>query len=217
MDRRIYAILAIFAIIVLVSGCGTKEKNNTDNSKDDLQDTGTVDGTQDTTDVPVVKTKYNQLFDYAKTSNFQYRISTNIDEKRNSIDTDYVITSEKFDAKDAWLLTTSASTETGIVKTNMWIDKSTHKCLKWESAIENGEQKTQQPGACPVTGLNSAEYGNGELSNMGSEEVNVPVGIFNATRYELEGITFWTVPTIGVPVKVVYNDGTVKMVLMKYS
>ena len=50
---------------------------------------------------------------------------------------------------------------------------------------------------------------------MSLEEVSVPAGTFNAHRYELEGITFWTAPSVGVPVKIIYNDGTVKMVLMK--
>jgi hypothetical protein len=221
-NKSIYTIIIMFVVILLVSGCGAKDTSTVDTGTGENTATETTTGNENTDNTPValqntVKTKYEHLFDYSKTSNFQYRISTNIENMRNTIDTDYVITSDTSTGADSWLVVTSTSTETGIIKTNMWIDKNTHKCLKLESVIENGDQKTVQPSGCPITGLNSANYGAQDLTSMGKEEVNVPAGVFNADRYELEGITFWTDTKVGVPIKVIYNDGTVKMVLMKYS
>jgi hypothetical protein len=222
-NKDIYTILIALAVVLLVSACGTTDTSttpgNTDVGENAASPESTVGNTGENTQ-PVqngVKTQYGQLFDYAKTNNFQYRISTNINEVRNTIDIDYVVTSDSSTGTNAWLVSTTSYTEAGVLKTNMWIDKNTYKCIKWESVIENGDQRTVQPGGCPLSGLNSESYGAGDLVSMSQEEINVPAGIFNANRYEQDGITFWTDPSVGVPVKIIYNDGTVKMVLMKYS
>lgn len=225
MNKILYSFLATFLIILVVSGCSTPEQNTTtastkgtgnNNVNTGIPSTG-GSNTTNTGTTGSTKSTYEQLFDYSKTSKFQYRTNTNYGGQRNTIDTDYIVTPDTTEGKQAWKILTVTTTEAGAVKTTMWIDKITHKCLKWESFIENGAAKTEQPGGCPLSGLNSADYGNSEPEKKGQEEVNVPAGIFNADRYELEGITFWTASAVSVPVQIIYNDGTVKMVLMSYS
>jgi len=110
----------------------------------------------------------------------------------------------------------TATQEGGTVTTKMWVDKTTNKCLNFQSTLTMNGQTLDQPGQCPVAGPNAQDDA-AELTSLGTDQVDSPLGNLSTTKYSLNGVTYWVAPNIPVPLKVIYNDGTAKMVLTAYT
>jgi hypothetical protein len=112
------------------------------------------------------------------------------------------------------------STQGVTVTSKMWVDKTTYKCLNVTTVMVYGGQSSTQAGQCPTSGPNSAsrdEATTPTLTYVGKDPVTVPAGTYVADKYTSEGITYWSVSSIPVPLKVVYADGTTTMELVSYT
>jgi hypothetical protein len=156
------------------------------------------------------------IYDFARLTSFAYRINTKVGDSWQASDYAYTIKSENFRDADVWVQEGTAAAQGGTVTTKMWIDKTTNKCINYQSTFTMNGQTLDQPGQCPNVGP-YAQNDATELTSLGTEELDSPLGKLTATKYSLSGITYWVAPNIPVPIQIIYNDGTTKMVLTAYT
>jgi hypothetical protein len=216
--KYIVIVLVAFGLLLL-SGCSADSDVNT--PVNTAQNTAANNGAASTTTAastssePGMKTSFKNLYSYGAMTKYSYRINTNIGGQQSYSDTTYEVTPDSSVAGSAYLQQTTTTTEVGSVITKMWMDNA-YRCVQIESTVKAAGQDIAQPMSCPYAGPN-ADNSQVTLKYIGQEEVNVPAGTYTAEKYEANNVVYWVAKGIAVPVKIVYNDGTTKMVLTSYG
>jgi len=218
--KYVTIVFIVFGLMIL-SGCSQSGEVDTPaNNAQPQQNTAANNGaavakTTQTSSEPGMKTAFKELYTYGSMTKYSYRINTNIGGQQSYSDTSYEVTPDSSVAGGVYLQQSTTTTEVGSVITKMWMDSS-YRCVQIESIVKAAGQDIQQPMSCPYAGPN-ADNSQVTLKYIGQDEVNVPAGTYTAEKYEANNIVYWIAKGIAVPVKVIYNDGTAKMVLTSYG
>jgi outer membrane murein-binding lipoprotein Lpp len=199
---------ALIILLLLMAGCANNAQTNN-------QAANNVQANNQATQ-PVLKDTLAKMFDYASVKSFSYRINTDLDGARNSVDVNYDVKLDTFNGQQVWLTESSTVTETGTLVSRMWIDKTTTKCLVTDTQMRNGDVITPQPSICPLAGPNSIDTVTSYVSS-GQEDISIPLGTYTADKYSINGVTYWVAKNVPLPLQVQYDDGTEKMVLTGYN
>jgi hypothetical protein len=235
----LYSMVLIVVACFLLAGCSSSPPatstgaNNVNTVADNnavvntVVDNNTATGNQQTTagqnTPPAVDTSqktFSDFYSFGKVASYSYLITAN-DENGNvtTITTNYAISSDTVDGKDAWLQQSTMNTGSGTIITKMWLDKITNECIQIKSSMSFNGQTFDTPVQCPREGPNAASTTSqqAEFTYIDRESVNVAAGTFTADKYTSQGASYWIAvqPTAPLPVKI--TTGNTTMELVSYS
>ena len=159
----------------------------------------------------------NDVYNYGSLSEYEYRVTSVAGGEESVTSFKYSIKSDELDGNDAWLQESIIDNEMANLKTKTWIDKASHQCLKVTTEFDVDGELIVSEGNCPE----ESTWGEGEnapaLSYVGMEEVSIPLGTYNAQKYNLDVVSYWIEPTVPLPLKVTYEEANTVMELVSYS
>jgi hypothetical protein len=199
--KIIYGIIAMLAVILLLSGCSktTTDPDPTGNGNTNTQ-TNTGGGSGETVSL-------SAIYDYASVRKFEYKTTAS----GTTSNMKYAISSRKVNNRETWLLSVDITTQGASVISKTWLDKTTYACLKASSVVTTNGQQMENAVECPKDGPNSASSTEAPtLTSTGTESVTVPAGTFSAKKYTLDNtMTYWYADSVPIPVKIEFAGGSV--------
>ncbi len=159
----------------------------------------------------------SEVYNYGSLSEYEYRVTSTAGGEESVTSFKYTITSDKLDGNDAWLQESIIDNEMANLKTKTWIDKTSHQCLKVATEFDVEGELIVNEGNCPAESTWEEGGMAPALSYVGIEEISIPLGTYNAQKYNLDAVTYWIDPIVPLPLKVAYEEANTVMELVSYS
>lgn len=196
---KIYILLVLMIIcIISIMGCAQQAQIQ--------QQTEQTMPAESPQEPPSTEFTMNMLYNYAKISEFEYKITSNAGGQQNVMNMKYKISSDTANGKAAWLQQSDMDVEGVTATIKLWLDKDSLACLKTSTVMNVAGQTIHQEGQCPTEGPNSAsETADAAVNYIGKESVTVPAGTFSAKKYESNGANYWISDNVPLPLKVSYS------------
>jgi hypothetical protein len=159
----------------------------------------------------------SDLYKYGSLNEYQYKVTSTAGGEESTTSFIFKISSDEVDGTDAWLQESIIDNEMANLKTKTWLDKVSHRCLKVVTEFDIDGEIVVNEGNCPNESSWEETQDMPTLSYTGNEEVSIPLGTYNAEKYELDLVSYWVESSVPLPLKVSYQDGSTVMELVSYS
>lgn len=159
----------------------------------------------------------SEVYNYGSLSEYEYRVTSTAGGEESVTSFKYTITSDELDGNDAWLQESIIDNEMANLNTKTWIDKTSHHCLKVATEFDIDGELIVNEGNCPAESTWDKNGMAPALSYVGMEEISIPLGTYNAKKYNLNTVTYWIDPLVPLPLKVAYEEANTVMELISYS